>query len=120
MKSADPMDTTTANGAQEPTSGTRARHAGGIDDLLRHVLESQAESSTELRVAASRAAGLPQHLAVLVEKIHKHSYKVVDADVDAARAASGEDEIFEVILSACIGASQQRALAGLRALEEAT
>lgn len=63
--------------------------------------------------------GLPGDLRVLVEKIHRHAYKVTDADVAAAQAVHGDDALFEIIVSAALGASDQRLRAGLEALDRA-
>jgi hypothetical protein len=54
-----------------------------------------------------------------VGKVHTHAYKVTDADVAAAQRIYGDDRLFEVIVSAAMGASKQRLDAGLRALEDA-
>ena len=114
MNAAGANGSSSAGGAQDSRAAT-----GGREEFVRHILESKAESRVEVRRAAARGVGLPAHLAELVEKIHQHSYKVVDEDIDAARADYSEDEIFEIILSACIGAAEQRVVAGLRAAEEA-
>ena len=113
------LDPAQSGGAPDSRIESGGRHARLRVEFIYHILESDAESSVALRRAAACNEGLPEHLVQLVEKIHRHSYKVVDADIDAARAACREDEIFEVILSACIGASEQRVVAGLKAVEEA-
>ena len=55
----------------------------------------------------------------LVDKIHRHAYKVTDDDISRAQAEYGDDQLFEIIVSASLGASRQRLLASLKALEEA-
>ena len=119
MKLPARLDPAPPGGTQDSRTESGGRHTQLRLAFIHHILESKAESSVELRRAAARDEGLPEHLAQLVEKIHRHSYKVVDADIAAARATCSEDEIFEVILSACIGASEQRVAAGLNAVEEA-
>jgi hypothetical protein len=44
---------------------------------------------------------------------------VTDGDIAPLQATYGDDQLFEIIVSAALGASRQRLLAGLRALEEA-
>jgi hypothetical protein len=51
--------------------------------------------------------------------VHAHAYRVTDSDVATAQAKYGDDKLFEVIVSAAIGASRQRLMAGLDALENA-
>jgi hypothetical protein len=63
--------------------------------------------------------GVPGELKALVEKIHQHPYKVTDEEIAALQGKYGDDELFELIVSAAIGASRQRLMAGLKALEEA-
>ena len=119
MKLPARLDPALRGGAQDSRTESGGRHAQLRLAFVHHILESDAESSLALRRAAARDEGLPAHLVKLVEKIHRHSYKVVDADIVAARTTCSEDEIFEVILSACIGASEQRVVAGLKAVKEA-
>jgi hypothetical protein len=94
-------------------------HAKLRDEVLRRVLEGQAEVEPALRRAAAEGAGLPADLQPLVEKIHQHAYKVTDDDVARLQAVYGDDRMFEIVVSAAVGASRARLLAGLRALEEA-
>ena len=89
------------------------------DRVLRGVIEGAGESDTAVRRAAADRAGLPADLQALVDKIHRRAYTVTDEDVERARATHGDDQMFEIIVSAALGASRQRLLAGLRALEEA-
>ena len=66
------------------------------------------------------AAGQPPvELAVLVQKIRDHAYRVTDADVDALRGRYTEDELFELIVAAALGAAEARLKAALAALEGA-
>ncbi len=94
-------------------------HAGLRDRALASVLDGPAESDPELRNAVARNVQLPTELTTLVGKVHAHAYRVTDEDVAAAQHVYGDDRLFEVIVSAAMGASKQRLDAGLRALEEA-
>ena len=61
-------------------------------------------------------APMPQ---ALVEKIHRHAYRVTDEDLATLQATYGDDRLFEIVVSAALGASRARLVAGLQALEEA-
>jgi hypothetical protein len=61
----------------------------------------------------------PPELRALVRKIRDHAYRVTDADVDALRAHYSEDQLFEVIVAAAVGASEHRLQRALAMLEAA-
>jgi hypothetical protein len=44
---------------------------------------------------------------------------VTDDDMARAQAKHGDDQMFEIVVSAALGASRQRLLAGLEALDKA-
>ena len=94
-------------------------HAGLRDRVLKGVLQGPGESDPVIRRAVAEGAGAPSELQPLIEKIHRHAYKVTDEDVARAQAKYGDDQMFEIVVSAALGASRQRLLAGLRALDEA-
>jgi hypothetical protein len=94
-------------------------HASLRDRVLETVLEGPAETLPEIRQAAADGTGLPSSLQALVEKIHRHAYKVTDDDIARAQAKHGDDQMFEIVVSASLGASRQRLLAGLEALDKA-
>ena len=56
---------------------------------------------------------------MLVDKVHRHAYKVADEDIKQLQAKYGDDQMFEIVVSAALGASRNRLLAGLKALGEA-
>jgi alkylhydroperoxidase family enzyme len=62
---------------------------------------------------------VPPDLQALVEKIHRHAYKVTDEDIAGLQTTYGDDQLFEIIVSAAVGASRARLAAGLQALNEA-
>ena len=76
-------------------------------------------SDSTLRSAAAGNQALPTDLQRLVAKIHAHAYRVTDEDVAAAKVKYGDDRMFEIIVSASMGASKRRLDAGLKALEDA-
>ena len=94
-------------------------HASLRQQVLRAVLDGPGETDPSLRYAAAEGAGVPEELTALVEKIHRHAYRVTDEDIAALQAKYGDDRLFEIIVSAAVGASRNRLLAGLRVLEEA-
>jgi hypothetical protein len=89
------------------------------DRVLASVLEGTGESDPAIRLAAANGAGLPPDLQPLVDKIHAHAYRVTDDDVARLQATYGDDRMFEIIVSAALGASRTRLLAGLAALDDA-
>ena len=94
-------------------------HAHLRDRVLESVLRGPGESDPAIRNAAAEGTGLPDDLQPLIDKVHAHAYKVTDEDIALLQATHGDDRMFEVIVSAALGASRMRLLAGLRALEEA-
>lgn len=98
---------------------TEDPHAVLRETVLDSVLRGRGESDPATRVAAAMNVGLPADLRALVEKIHRHAHRVTDEDVAAAQAVYGDDALFEIIVSAALGASDQRLRAGLDALEHA-
>jgi len=94
-------------------------HAPLRDMVLRTVLDGPGETDPAIRYAAAEGVGMADDLRVLVEKIHRHAYRVTDEEIAALQAKYGDDRLFEIIVSAAVGASRRRLTAGLRALEEA-
>ena len=91
-------------------------HAALRDQVLDQVLSGPGESDPALRRAAAENTGVPDDLRLLIDKVHRYAYKVTDADVAKAQAIYGDDGLFEVIVSAALGASRKRLVAGLNAL----
>jgi alkylhydroperoxidase family enzyme len=72
----------------------------------------------ELRTAAAPERPVPPAAATYADTVRRHAYRVTDADVEAMRAAGlTEDEVFEVTISAAVGAGLERLEAGLRAMQ---
>jgi hypothetical protein len=94
-------------------------HAGLRDQVLQRVLQGAGESDPATRSAAAEGSGVPTDLQALVDKIHRHAYRVTDEDIALLQATYGDDQMFEIIVSAALGASRKRLLAGLEALDEA-
>ena len=94
-------------------------HAVLRDKVLATVLDGPGEADSTLRNAAADDKGLPADLKPLVDKIHRHAYKVTDEDMARAQAQFGDDRMFEIVVSAALGASRMRLMAGLDALSKA-
>jgi len=89
------------------------------DQVIAGVLDGTGASAPALRRAAADRARevLPADLRALVDKIHDHAYRVTDDDIARLRATYGDDPMFEIVVSAALGASRRRLLAGLDALD---
>jgi hypothetical protein len=95
------------------------RHQSLWTALEESVLRGEGHTPAALRQAAASGAGLPPDLSTLVEKIHRHAYRITDEELASLRAQHTEDELFEIIVAAALGAAAVRLQAGLRALEQA-
>jgi hypothetical protein len=94
-------------------------HADLRERVLKSVLESAGESDPKIRKAAHEGSGVPGDLQSLIDKIHRHAYKVTDEDIARVQEKYGDDALFEIIVSAALGASDKRLRIGLAALEKA-
>lgn len=105
------------------------RYAELTQRLTDAVLETPGHTPTELRRAvlaragalarrgAAPADGVPAELTPYVDTVARHAYKVTDGDVAALLAAGkSDDELFEVTVSAALGAALGRLDCGLAAL----
>jgi hypothetical protein len=82
------------------------------------LLHAPAATPEELRVAVAEGQASPELMA-LVEKIRTRAYTVTDRDLDSLRETFTEDQLFEIIVAAAFGASEERLRSALHALEEA-
>ena len=111
------------------------RYAALTKRLVDSVLATLGETASELRHAVlGRAArlggrrdpggsqapdGVPAALAGYVDKVALHAYKVADEDLAALqRAGHSDDVLFEVTVSAALGAALGRLERGLSALRD--
>jgi hypothetical protein len=94
-------------------------HAPLRDRVLRSVLDGKGETDSAIRHAAANGQGVPADLQELVDKVHRHAYKVTDEDIARLQPRYSDDQLFEIIVSAALGASQRRLDAGLQALGDA-
>ena len=87
--------------------------------VLKSVLDGAGESEPAVRRAAYQGSGVPSDLRALIDKIERHAYKVTDEDIARVQAKYGDDKMFEIIVSAALGAADKRLRAGLAALDKA-
>jgi len=93
------------------------RHEAARKSVEESVLRGPGHADPALRQAVASRGEIPEELRVLVEKIRAHAYKVTDADVAALRTRYSDDQLFEIVVSAALGAAGERLQAGLAALE---
>jgi alkylhydroperoxidase family enzyme len=93
---------------------------GDTDPALREAIEARS-ATLGGRTAGSETPGeIPEALRAFVDKVARHAYKVTERDVDELkRAGYSEDAIFEITLSAALGAGMSRLERGLAALRGA-
>jgi hypothetical protein len=90
-------------------------------ELVARVLDSEARAPCEMRRAAFDNAGLDEPTRTLVDKVADRSYAVTDEDVAAVRASGlSEDQIFELMVCAAVGAADRQHRAALAALAAAS
>jgi hypothetical protein len=87
--------------------------------VLETVLAGPGNSDESVRSAAFNRTNLPADLKALVDKIEHHAYQVTDEDLTRLQAKYSDDQLFEIIVAAALGASERRLLAGLEALADA-
>ena len=93
-----------------------------MEALSEAVLETPGDLDPALRrtiaaYASGEEAEPPEELRAYLDKVARHAYKVVDADLDRLRELGySEDAIFELTLAAALGAARARLAAGLAAL----
>ena len=92
------------------------RHQAAREAVEDSVLRGPGQADPTLRQAVASSGDIPPELRPLVEKIRRHAYRVTDADLDALKSAYTDDQIFEIVVSAALGAAQERLKAGMSAL----
>ena len=94
-------------------------HAILRNNVVKRVLDGAGVAAPSQRRVAFEQKGAPPDLQALIDKVEAHAYRVTDDDLRRLQAKYSDDELFEIIVSAAIGASERRLLAGLEALDEA-
>lgn len=81
------------------------------------VFESPGRVEPATRRAVGQRRDVPELLRAYVDKVHRHAYEVTDEDVDALEHAGySQDQLFEITVSAAVGAGLSRLERGLSAL----
>jgi len=106
------------------------RHASNIQRLIDAVLTSPGDTDPTLRRevedwaselsgrSAAKTAEVPPEVATYVKKVVLHAYMTTDKDIEGLRQDGySEDAIFEITLSAALGAAMARLERGLAALK---
>jgi len=93
------------------------RHSAARAEIEDSVLRRPGHLDPALRQAIASRNAIPADLRPLVDKIRDHAWQVTDADLAALRSAYTDDQLFEIVLSAALGAARERLDAGLSALE---
>jgi hypothetical protein len=94
------------------------RHSDRAEAVRKAVLESEATVDRKVREACANNQDVPENLRAYVDKVARHAYKVTDEDVEALKKAGySQDQIFEITISAALGASLKRLNIGLAALK---
>jgi hypothetical protein len=95
------------------------RHRAARQALVDAVLQGPAHLAAGVRTGISTGSDVPSGLAALVDKVKRCAYRVTDIDFAPLRSRYSQDELFDAVVSAALGAAVARAESGLRALEEA-
>ncbi|MCU1277716.1 MAG: hypothetical protein JWM53_1262 [bacterium] len=73
------------------------------------MLDGDAHTPPSLRRAvAGRGGEVPAELRALVAKIREHAYQVTDEDLAVLAAHFSDDERFEIVVAASVGAAFAR------------
>ena len=106
------------------TDSKPRRHAGKIQSLVDNVLHSRGDSDPELRRAVENQAAIHAGRLQGGGPRLRHAFKVTDADIEALRDTGySEDAIFELTISAALGAGiarLDRAMAAMKGGANAT
>ena len=89
--------------------------------LASRILKGEGNASLSDRRAAVNNRDLKEPLPALVAKVVKDAYRVTEADVASARDSGlSEDQVFEIVVCAAIGAATRQYETALAALVDAT
>jgi len=110
----------------------KATYPTEVEQLVQAVSHSNGHSTANLRQNIMTYARqltekepvqleVPAHLKTFVNKVALNPYKIIDADIGTLQKAGvSEDEIFEITISAALGASLVRLERGLSVLQGTT
>jgi hypothetical protein len=85
--------------------------------LVLRILGPDGEAAPELRTSAFDNAELPQPLGSLLRNVARVAGHLTDDDINVAKAAGySDDQLFELVICAAVGAATRQYEAGLSAL----
>lgn len=88
--------------------------------LMSRILEGDGQAAASERRAAFENSGLAGPIRGLADKVARHAWQVTDQDIAAARASGlSEDQIFEIVVCAAVGAATRQYDTALAALDAA-
>ena len=92
------------------------------EQAIARAVDGDGRASKDQRRAAFANEGVtPEAVRVLIDKVAKTAWKITDDDVAAAKAAGlTEDQVFELVVCAALGAAKRQHDAAMAALAEAT
>ncbi|MGH9585839.1 MAG: hypothetical protein ACRD3F_02725 [Acidobacteriaceae bacterium] len=89
--------------------------------LIGRILEGDGKSLPSDRRAAFNNSGVAEPLGTLVDKVARRPYGVTEEDIAVVQeSVLSEDQLFEIVVCAAIGAATRLHDAALAALEIAT
>ncbi|MFQ5920087.1 MAG: hypothetical protein ACE5I4_08630 [Thermoplasmata archaeon] len=109
--------------SETPVTGTvrggKGRYGEWVESLREQVLLGPGTLDSEIRVAAAAGSAVPRELSDYVEKVRARACEVEHRDVESLREAGySEDQIFELTVSAALGAGFGRLESALALLGE--
>jgi hypothetical protein len=103
---------------REQLSAAILESSGDSESNLRRYIEAYSEQSA--LIASVPADQIPPDLLPYITKVARNAYKVTDEDIEFLKSQGySEDALFEITLSAALGAGMVRLDSGLAALKGA-
>jgi alkylhydroperoxidase family enzyme len=100
-----------------PAGDAFSHHRSLVDALRAAVFEGPGVTQPAARFAAARGEAFDEPMVSYLSKVRDASYRVIDEDVAALRAAGhSEEEIFELTVAVALGEALRGLDAGLDAL----
>jgi hypothetical protein len=113
-------DSTTADRLDVLVEGVRETvlaGAGVTEPALRRSIEERAAAMSGRLADSAPAGAIPEEIAAFADKVATAAWRLTDEDVEALlEAGYTQDDVFEITVSAAMGASHGRLERGLAAL----
>jgi AhpD family alkylhydroperoxidase len=108
---------TGARSRREHLAADAGRHAELVTNLRHAVFSSPAKTDTATRAATVAGGSIPEPMWSYTAKVRDHADRLTDTDIEGLKVAGhNEDEIYEITVSATVGAALGSLDAGLRRL----